>query len=72
MTVNFLGVKVNAIDNGSLLNFGPNQWTGQFIAYKRNQGFGEQNGDFVPVIIPICYVFDQDLADNPSVKNSIF
>jgi hypothetical protein len=71
MVVNFLGLKLNSLDHSSLLNFGPNQWIDQFISYKRNQGFGEQNGDIVPIIIPISYVFDADLCDSNSVKNSI-
>jgi hypothetical protein len=71
MVVNFLGLKLNSLDHSSLLNFGPNQWIDQFITYKRNQGFGEQNGDIVPIIIPISCVFDADLCDSNSVKNSI-
>ncbi|MDQ0200127.1 hypothetical protein [Neobacillus ginsengisoli] len=71
MMVNFLGIKLNAIDHSSLMNFGPNQWIDHFITYKRNQGFGEQNGDIVPVIIPISYVFDSDFLDSSSIKNSI-
>ncbi|MCM2532648.1 hypothetical protein NDK43_09945 [Neobacillus pocheonensis] len=71
IVVNFLGLKLNVLDHASLMNFGPNQWIDQFISYKRNQGFGEQNGDIVPIIIPISYVMDADIIDNSTVKNSI-
>ncbi|MDQ1145957.1 MAG: hypothetical protein ABGX20_11920 [Bacillus sp. (in: firmicutes)] len=71
MIVNVGGLKVNVLDHGSLLNTGPNQFLDHFISYKRNQGYGEQNGDFVPMIIPISYILDSDLNDSNAVKNSI-
>ena len=71
MVVNFGDLKVNVFDNGSVMNMGPNQFIDQFVSYKRNQGFGEQNGDFVPMIIPISYIYDSDISDSLVTKNSI-
>ena len=68
---NFLGFKVNTVDNTSLINLGPNQFIDQFTSYKRNQGVGEQNGDLSPVNIPISYVIDPDLTDSNTTKNSV-
>ncbi|MDQ6598365.1 MULTISPECIES: spore germination protein [Bacillus] len=69
--INLLGFKVNAIDNSSYVNFGPNQIIDELVAYKRNQGVGEQNGDISPVNIPISWVVDPDVVDSNSVKNSV-
>jgi hypothetical protein len=71
MAINFIGFKVNTIDNTSIINFGPNQFIDQFLSYKRNQGVGEQNGDISPVNIPISYVIDPDISDSATAKNSI-
>jgi len=71
MAINFLGFKVNTVDNTSFINFGPNQFIDQFTSYKRNQGVGEQNGDLSPVNIPISYVLDPDLTDSNTSKNSV-
>ncbi|MED4205050.1 spore germination protein [Neobacillus mesonae] len=71
LAVNLLGFKVNAIDNSSVINFGPLAYVDQFVSYKRNQAVGEQNGDFSPINIPISSVIDPDIADSPSAKNSI-
>ncbi|MGG3564682.1 hypothetical protein ABES03_24100 [Neobacillus rhizosphaerae] len=71
MIVNVGALKVNVLDHGSLLNTGPTQFVDHFISYKRNQGYGEQNGDFVPMIIPISYIQDADLNDSNAAKNSI-
>lgn len=68
--VNMLGFKVNAIDNAGVVNVGPIQFIDQFVSYKRNQGFGEQNGDLSPSNIPLTVTIDPDLTDNPSLKNS--
>lgn len=71
VAINFLGLKINSIDNGSLFNLGANQFIDHFVSYKRNQGFGEQNGDISPIIIPICSVYDPDVSDSWSGKFSI-
>jgi hypothetical protein len=71
MVVNLGGVKVNSIDHASVLNFGPNQFIDLFVSYKRNQGYGEQNGDLVSMIIPISYILDSDISDTWITKNSI-
>jgi len=71
MAINFLGFKVNVIDNSSLVNLGPNQFIDQLVSYKRNQGIGEQNGDISPINIPITWLNDTDVADSNTAKNSI-
>ena len=69
--INVLGFKINTIDNGAVTNMGSLQLIDQFVNYKRNQAFGEQNGDLSPINIPIAAVFDQDVNDNNSAKNSV-
>jgi hypothetical protein len=71
MAFNFLGFKVNVVDNSAFINMGPNQFIDLFVSYKRNMGVGEQNGDLSPINIPITYVIDTDLNDSNSAKNSI-
>lgn len=71
MVVNLLGIKLNVIDHSSILNMGPNQSIDQFVSYKRNQGFGEQNGDIAPILIPICFINDSDISDSWTAKNSL-
>ncbi|MBT2658052.1 hypothetical protein J7E81_22910 [Bacillus sp. ISL-18] len=71
MNVNFGDMKINVFDHGSILNMGPNQMTDVFISYKRNQGYGEQNGDIAPMLIPISFLLDNDVSDSATVKNSI-
>lgn len=69
--INLFGIKINVLDHASLMNMGPNQLVDQFVSYKRNQGFGEQNGDISPVFIPISYLNDPDVSDSPTAKNSL-
>ncbi|WP_040209011.1 hypothetical protein [Neobacillus jeddahensis] len=71
MAINFIGFKVNTLDNSSFVNLGPNQFIDQLVSYKRNQGVGEQNGDLSPVNIPISWVVDPDISDSNTAKNSI-
>lgn len=68
--VNLLGFKVNSVDNSGVMNVGPMQYIDQFVAYKRNQGFGEQNGDLSPSNIPLTVTIDPDMIDSPSLKGS--
>ena len=71
VAINMLGIKLNVLDHASVLNMGPNQFIDQFVSYKRNQGFGEQNGDIVPILVPISYVYDSDFIDHMTTKQSI-
>ena len=71
LAVNLLGFKINTNDNSSVINVGPLLYVDQFVSYKRNQAVGEQNGDLSPINIPISNIFDPDLIDSPSVKNSL-
>ncbi|MFL6557839.1 MAG: hypothetical protein ACJ8MO_17195 [Bacillus sp. (in: firmicutes)] len=70
-TLNILGIKINAIDHGAVVNLGPSQHLDLFVSYKRNQGIGEQNGDLSPTLLSTSWVFDNDIVDSPSVKSSI-
>nr|WP_307150849.1 hypothetical protein [Robertmurraya andreesenii] len=72
VVINVMGIKVNAIDNGAVINLGPSQHIDQFVSYKRNQGLGEQNGDLSPAVYSRSWVSDMDLLDNPAVKSSFF
>ncbi|MFQ3544198.1 hypothetical protein Q7A53_08925 [Halobacillus rhizosphaerae] len=68
--VNLLGFKVNVLDRSSLISFAGVQQTDFFLSTKRNQGFGEQNGDLSPVNVPINFVADPDVLDSNSTKGS--
>lgn len=72
VALNLLGIKINAIDHGSVVNLGPSQHLDIFVSYKRNQGFGEQNGDFSPTILSQSGVWDMDLYDSLTAKSSFF
>ena len=69
--INVLGFKINTLDNGAVANMGSLQLVDQFVSYKRNQAFGEQNGDLSPINIPTSAVFDPDGTDSNTIKNSI-
>lgn len=70
VSLNLLGIKINAMDHGAVLNLGPSQHLDFFVSYKRNQGIGEQNGDASPTILSTSWVSDMDFIDNPTVKSS--
>ena len=70
-SLNILGIKINAIDHGAVVNLGPSQHVDLFVSYKRNQGIGEQNGDFSPALLTSSWVSDMDLIDSPTNKSSI-
>ncbi|WP_226659166.1 hypothetical protein [Pseudalkalibacillus hwajinpoensis] len=69
--INLLGFKVNILERNSMINFAPTQQADVFLSTKRNQGFGEENGDVTAVYIPISYVVDADVSDSNSIKNSV-
>lgn len=71
MAINMLGFKVNSMDRASTVSLGPIQQVGFFLSTKRNQGFGEQNGDVNAITLPINSVIDPDVIDVSSQKNSI-
>lgn len=71
MVINVLGFKINTIDNGSVANMGSLQSIDQLVTYKRNQAFGEQNGDLSPVNVPVSTVIDPDATDSNAIKNSV-
>ncbi|RPK04904.1 hypothetical protein BSBH6_01605 [Bacillus subtilis] len=53
------------------LTLGPYQQIDYFLSAKLNQGFGEENGVFAPLVIPISNVLDADVVDSNSAKNSV-
>ena len=69
--INILGFKINTIDNGAISNMGTLQVVDQLVTYKRNQAFGELNGDLSPVAVPAAAVIDPDVSDSNAVKNSV-
>ncbi|TGB01986.1 hypothetical protein [Halobacillus salinus] len=69
--VNILGFKVNVIERSSFISFAAVQQADIFLSTKRNQGFGDQNGDISPVNVPINFVADPDVLDSNSIKNSV-
>ncbi|MCY7494247.1 hypothetical protein [Bacillus safensis] len=69
--VNVGAFKINAMDRGLSLTLGPYQQIDYFLSMKLNQGFGEDNGDCSPLVIPISSVLDPDMVDSNSVKNSV-
>lgn len=71
MLVNILGFKVNNMDRFSTMAFGPLQQIDIFESNKRNQGFGEQNGDLTAITVPLNYVIDTDLIDSAAQKTSV-
>lgn len=71
VALNILGIKINAIDHGAVVNLGASQHLDQFVSYKRNQGMGEQNGDLSPNLLSYSWVWDMDLQDSLSTKSSI-
>jgi hypothetical protein len=72
VALNLLGIKINAIDHGAVVNLGPSQHLDFFVSYKRNQGIGEQNGDLSPTILSQSVVWDMDLYDSLTSKSSFF
>lgn len=70
MQINLLGFKVNSLDNAAVVNAGSLQFIDQFLTYKRNQAFGEMNGDLSPTSLPISNLTDPDVIDSNSNKTS--
>lgn len=71
VVINVLGYKINSIDNGAVANMGSFLCIDKFVAYKRNQAFGELNGDLSPVNFPSNAIIDPDVSDSNAVKNSV-
>lgn len=71
VAISVAAIKLNAIDHASVLNFGTAQHIDIAVAYKRNQGLGEQNGDLSPIVLPISAVSDCDLNDSNAIKASV-
>ncbi|MBY0121669.1 hypothetical protein [Bacillus sp. S/N-304-OC-R1] len=71
VVMNVLAIKVNAVDNESVVMTGSLQNVDLFLSYKRNQGIGEVNGDLCPLNVPISSVVDPDVLDSTSAKTSV-
>jgi hypothetical protein len=70
IVVNILAYKVNTLDHMSNLVNGPFQGIDLFLSNKRNQGFGEDNGDLNQINLPLVSTIDNDLLDGTSQKTS--
>ncbi|RVT62820.1 hypothetical protein EM808_12670 [Niallia taxi] len=70
-TLNVLGIKINVIDHGAVVNLGTSQHLDLFVSYKRNQGIGELNGDLCNSILTSSQVMDADFIDSSSTKSSL-
>ncbi|WP_069839298.1 hypothetical protein [Bacillus sp. F56] len=66
--INIAHLKTNTIGSGSSLTSGSAELRNKCSAIKRNNGFGEQNADFVVMVIPIESIDDRDGADALSMK----
>ena len=66
-----LGFKINVMDRMSTLSFGPVQQIDVYLSTKRNQGFGEKNGDLSPSYLPVSSTFDPDANDSSSAKGNV-
>ncbi|GAA0379313.1 hypothetical protein [Bacillus horti] len=71
MAVNLLAFKANTVDRGSSITLGPYQQIDYFLSNKQNQGFGEENGDFGALFVPLSIISDPDVSDSNSAKTSI-
>ena len=71
VVVNLLAMKVNVLDRGGTISFGPTQQIDYFLSNKQNQGFGEENGDVSLNNCPISIVNDSDVNDSNSGKTSV-
>lgn len=71
VVVNLLAFKVNVLDRGGTISFGPNQQIDYFLSNKQNQGFGEENGDLSLNNCPISIVNDSDVNDSNAGKTSV-
>jgi hypothetical protein len=57
-------MKINTVEKQSSVSFGQNYKTKRHITSKKQQGYGEQNGDRVIIHFPIQGVVDADVSDN--------
>ncbi|KHE67456.1 hypothetical protein [Halobacillus sp. BBL2006] len=62
--INLPHMKINTVEKQSSVSFGQNYKTNRYVTCKRQQGFGEQNGDRVITHHPIQGVVDADFSDN--------
>ncbi|MEB6550934.1 hypothetical protein MXL46_17895 [Heyndrickxia sporothermodurans] len=62
--INLQTFKLNSIDHTAVLNISQSQLLDIFVAYKRNQGIGEQNGDGIRIVLPVSSVLDSEFVDN--------
>ncbi|GAB4264351.1 hypothetical protein Tfer_1408 [Thermincola ferriacetica] len=70
MVVNLLGFKINVAERNSIISLGPVFQIDVFQSNKRNQGFGEQNGDLSPNWFPVQAVNNPVVQDSASAKLS--
>ncbi|WHY88751.1 hypothetical protein QNH39_13330 [Neobacillus novalis] len=68
--INIGGIKINSAEHKSAVSIGENFLKGNNTFAKKNQGFGQQLGDLTLDFRPIHITFDDEIIDNPVVKNS--
>ncbi|WML39792.1 hypothetical protein RCG19_21910 [Neobacillus sp. OS1-2] len=61
-------MKINSPDHKSAVSVGPTFFKGINVTGKKNQGFGQQMGDFSITSVPIYIIFDDEIIDMPSIK----
>nr|MDH3077164.1 hypothetical protein [Bacillus velezensis] len=69
--INFEYIKMNGISGGATFNTGSSVMVRNTATNKRNEGYGEQNGDCTVVVIPIMSIDDSDLIDGTANKVSL-
>jgi hypothetical protein len=70
MNINLFAIKVNLVERGSTINFGPYQQADLFVSSKRNQGI-EDNGDACVYNLNITNIYDADMLDSNATKGSV-
>ena len=69
--LNILGIKINAIDHGAVVNLGPSQHRTSLFHINEARELGSRM-ESIPTILSQSWVWDMDLIDSPTVKSSLF
>lgn len=64
-------IKVNGISSGATFNAGSSMILRRTAMNKRNEGYGEQNGDCVVTVLPILSINDYDQLDSTAKKTTL-
>lgn len=66
--INIPVCKINSIGNGSKWTIGQSYRKNMVHSIKRNNGFGEDNGDYSIHLKPVQIIWDDDLFDSNRFK----